>query len=35
VLKGPEDPLQFPCQIGTRGSNRAVWFLDKAAAAKI
>lgn len=35
VLNGPEDPMQFPCQIATRGSNQAVWFLDKAAAAKL
>ena len=35
VLKGPEDPLQFPCQIAARGSETAVWFLEKAAAAKL
>lgn len=35
VLKGPEDPMQYPCQIATRGSNRAVWFLDEPAAAKL
>ena len=35
VLKGPADELQYPCQIATRGSNSAVWFLDKAAASKI
>ncbi len=35
VLKGPDDPLQYPCQIATRESDGAVWFLDKAAAAKI
>ncbi len=35
VLNGPEDPFQFPCQIATRGSGRAVWFLDKAAASKL
>ncbi len=36
VLRGPEDPMQFPCQIATRGSeNRAVWFLDTAAAQKL
>jgi 6-phosphogluconolactonase len=35
VLAGPEDPHQYPCQIGTRGSDRAVWFLDKAAASKL
>ncbi|MFL6451487.1 MAG: 6-phosphogluconolactonase [Bryobacteraceae bacterium] len=34
VLRGPEDVRQYPCQLGTRGSDRAVWFLDKAAAAK-
>lgn len=32
VLYGPEDPMQFPCQIAARGSDRAVWFLDGAAA---
>jgi 6-phosphogluconolactonase len=35
VLKGPEDPMRYPCQIATRGSNRAIWFLDNAAAAKL
>jgi 6-phosphogluconolactonase len=35
VLKGPEDPRKYPCQIGTRGSDTAVWFLDKAAASKL
>ncbi len=35
VLYGPEDPLQYPCQIATRGSNKAVWFLDQAAAAQV
>ncbi len=35
VLKGPEDPFQFPCQIATRGSDKAIWFLDKAAASKL
>ncbi len=35
VLYGPEDPLRYPCQIATRGSDRAVWFLDQEAAAQI
>lgn len=35
ILKGPEDPFQFPGQIATRGSDKAVWFLDQAAAAKL
>jgi 6-phosphogluconolactonase len=35
VLRGPEDVNQFPCQLGTRGSDRSVWFLDKAAASKL
>ncbi len=35
VLRGPEDVKQYPCQLGTRNSDRAVWFLDKAAAAKL
>lgn len=32
VLQGPHDPKQYPCQIGTRDSDRAFWFLDQAAA---
>ncbi|MDQ2774873.1 MAG: 6-phosphogluconolactonase [Acidobacteriota bacterium] len=35
VLYGPEDPLRYPCQIATRGSNKAVWFVDRAAAAQV
>jgi 6-phosphogluconolactonase len=35
ILKGAEDPFQFPGQIATRGSDKAVWFLDRAAAAKL
>ena len=35
VLYGPEDPSRFPCQIAVRNSNRATWFLDEEAAAKI
>jgi 6-phosphogluconolactonase len=35
VLRGPEDVKHYPCQLGTRGSDRSVWFLDKAAASKI
>jgi len=35
VLQGPEDPFQFPCQIATRGSDNATWFLDKSAASKL
>jgi 6-phosphogluconolactonase len=35
ILKGPEDPFQFPGQIATRGSDKAVWFLVQAAAAKL
>jgi len=35
VLEGPDDPYQFPCQIGTRGFDNAVWFLDTAAASKL
>jgi 6-phosphogluconolactonase len=31
VLQGPEDPFRYPCQIATRGSNSAVWFVDRAA----
>ncbi|MGC2658554.1 MAG: 6-phosphogluconolactonase [Bryobacteraceae bacterium] len=31
VLEGPEDPFRYPCQIGTRGTNSAVWFVDRAA----
>jgi 6-phosphogluconolactonase len=35
VLFGPEDPMHYPCQIAARGSDRAVWFLDRDAAARI
>lgn len=35
VLEGPDDPYQFPCQIGTRGFDNAAWFLDTAAASKL
>jgi len=35
VLRRPEDLKQFPCQLGTRGSDRSRWFLDKAAASKL
>ncbi len=35
VLRGPEDHKKFPCQIATRGSSSAFWFLDKAAAQKL
>jgi len=34
VLAGPEDSLQYPCQIASRDS-KASWFLDKAAASKL
>ena len=35
VLRGPEDPLQFPCQIATRNSSNAIWFVDRSAAARL
>lgn len=35
VLRGPGDPFRYPCQIATRNSQNAVWFVDKAAAAKL
>ncbi len=35
VLKGPEDPQKYPCQLGARNSDTAIWFLDKAAASKL
>jgi 6-phosphogluconolactonase len=35
IVKGPEDPFRFPGQIATRGSDKAVWFLDQAAASKL
>ena len=35
VLNGPDDPMRYPCQIATRNSDNAVWFLDKAAASKL
>lgn len=34
VLEGPDDFLKYPCQIASR-DQRAVWFLDKAAASKL
>jgi 6-phosphogluconolactonase len=35
VLFGPDDPFAYPCQIATRDSDRAIWFLDAAAAARV
>ncbi len=35
VLRGPEDPFRFPCQLGTRGSLKALWFIDRTAAQKL
>ena len=35
VLNGPDDPMQFPCQIAVRHSDQAVWFVDRAAAQKL
>jgi 6-phosphogluconolactonase len=35
VLNGPEDPMRFPCQIATRGSDQAYWFLDAEAARNV
>ncbi len=35
VLYGPEDPLQYPCQIAARDPERTVWFLDQLAASKL
>ncbi len=34
VLEAPEDFLKYPCQIASR-DERAVWFLDRAAASKL
>jgi 6-phosphogluconolactonase len=34
VLSEPEDLFQYPCQIGSR-DERAIWFIDQAAAAKL
>ncbi|MGA8026715.1 MAG: 6-phosphogluconolactonase [Bryobacteraceae bacterium] len=34
VLKGPEDPMKYPCQVASRDS-KATWFLDKPAASKL
>jgi 6-phosphogluconolactonase len=34
VLDGPEDWMQYPCQMASRDP-RATWFLDQAAAAKL
>jgi 6-phosphogluconolactonase len=35
VLRGPEDPFRFPCQVATRGALNVLWFIDRAAAAKL
>jgi 6-phosphogluconolactonase len=35
VLRGPDDPFRFPCQLGTRGALNALWFIDRAAADKL
>jgi len=32
VLTGPEDVMNYPCQLGSRGE-KATWFLDESAAA--
>lgn len=34
VLQEPEDPFRYPCQIASR-DEKAVWFLDRAAAAML
>jgi 6-phosphogluconolactonase len=34
VIEGPENWMEYPCQIASRDSN-ATWFLDRAAAAKL
>jgi 6-phosphogluconolactonase len=35
VLRGPEDPFRFPCQLGARDAANATWFIDRAAAARL
>jgi 6-phosphogluconolactonase len=35
VLRGPEDPFKFPCQIAIRGADNAFWFIDESAAARL
>jgi 6-phosphogluconolactonase len=35
VLRGPENPSQFPCQLGARDAPNAIWFIDRAASAKL
>lgn len=35
VLYGPENIHEFPCQIATRDSENAIWFIDEQAAAKL
>jgi 6-phosphogluconolactonase len=35
VLRGPDDPLRYPCQLGARNSPRALWFIDRAASARL
>ncbi len=34
VLTGEKDEMSYPCQIASR-DERAIWFLDEAAAAKL
>jgi 6-phosphogluconolactonase/glucosamine-6-phosphate isomerase/deaminase len=35
VLRGPEDPMKYPCQIATRDAVNAIWFTDRAAVARL
>ncbi len=35
VLEEPYQPLKYPCQIASRDSTTATWFIDEAAAAKL
>jgi 6-phosphogluconolactonase len=35
VLRGPENVMQFPCQLGTRDAPNAIWFTDRAATVRL
>lgn len=35
VLKGPDDPFKYPCQIAGRNAENTFWFLDRAAASRL
>src|SRR5690242_13807960 len=35
VLRGPEDPFRFPCQLAARGNPNCIWFVDRSATSKL